>query len=174
LSSLRIRRLVPGDAAELLQFELANRAYFESWVNARNESYYSAEGVAAAITASQAAWAADHAYQYLVIDEHRIVGRINLTSIKRPHFNSAELGYRVGECEVGKGVASRAVALCLDEAFGTHDLWRVEATARPENQASMRVLERNGFKAFGQSRRSFQLQGTWFDRVHFERHRDAA
>lgn len=170
LDALRIRRPVAADAAELLRFELANRAYFETWINARDESFYSAEGVRSALVAADQAWAGDRAYQYLVVDDARIVGRVNLNAIRRSHFNSAELGYRVGERERGRGIASRAVALCLAEAFDMHALWRIEATARPENKASVRVLERNGFQGFGHSRRSFRLHGEWFDLLHFERH----
>ena len=64
------------------------------------------------------------------------------------------------------------MALCLEQAFGTHGLGRIEAVARPENKGSIRVLERNGFRQFGRSRRSFELGGEWYDRLLFERHRD--
>ena len=169
---LRLRRLAIGDAAALLQFELEQRAYFERWVNARDPAFYSEPGVHAAIAAADAAWANDQAFQYLILDVDRIVGRINLTAVKRRHFNCADLGYRVGEHDGRRGVASQAVALCLVEAWSTHALGRVEAVARPENRGSVRVLERNGFRQFGHSRRSFELQGRWFDRLHFECHRD--
>jgi len=172
LTALRLRRVAAGDAPALLRFELEHRAYFERWITARDPKFYSDEGVGAAIAAAAAAWAGDQAFQYLVLDDDRIAGRINLTAVKRLHFNCADLGYRVGEHDGGRGVASQAVALCLAEAFGAHGLWRVEAVARPENHASVRVLERNGFQQFGHSRRSFELHGQWFDRLHFERHRD--
>ncbi len=172
--SLHLRAPDIGDAPALLAFELANRAYFESWINARDPSYYSLGGVRAAIDAAMQARAADRGYQYLAIDDSRIVGRVNLTNVRRAYYNAAELGYRVGEHEGGKGVASCAVALCLAEAFGPLALWRVEATARPANAASIRVLERSGFQAFGHSRRCFRLHDEWFDLVHFERHADAA
>ena len=164
--------MAAGDTAALLRFELDNRAYFESWVNAREPDYYSEQGVHAAIAASAAAWAAEQAFQYLVVEGERIVGRVNLTAVKRAHFDCAELGYRVGENEGGRGVASEAVRLCLGEAFDTHRLRRVEAVARPENRGSVRVLERNGFVQFGHSRRSFELGGRWFDRLLFERHHE--
>jgi [ribosomal protein S5]-alanine N-acetyltransferase len=170
---LRIRPVASGDAAALLRFELEHRAYFERWVNPRDPAFYSEQGVRAAIAAAEAAWAGDQAFQYLVVDAQRIVGRVNLTGVRRTHFQSADLGYRIGEHDGGRGVASRAVALCLDEAFAVHGLRRVEAVARPENRGSVRVLERNAFVQFGHSRRSFELGGQWFDRLHFERHRDA-
>ncbi len=172
MRTLQLRRVAESDAAALLRFELEHRAYFDRWVNARDPRFYSAQGVRTAIGAADIAWANDQAFQYLILDDERIVGRVNLTAVKRTHFNCADLGYRVGEHDGGRGVASQAVALCLAEAFGTHGLWRVEAVARPENRGSVRVLERNGFQQFGHSRRSFELHGQWFDRLHFERHRD--
>ena len=173
MSTLRIRPVAAGDAVALLRFEREHRAWFERWINARVAGFYSEQGVAAAIAAAEGARANDQAFQYLVIEGQRLVGRVNLTNVRRAHFQCADLGYRIGEHDGGRGVGSRAVALCLAEAFGTHGLARVEAVARPENKGSVRVLERNGFTQFGHSRRSFELGGQWFDRLLFERHRDA-
>ena len=169
--TLRIRPVARADAAALLRFELEHRAFFERWINARDPKFYSAQGVAAAIAAAQATWSNDQAFQYLVVEDERIVGRVNLTSVRRTHFQCADLGYRIGEHDGGRGIASQAVALCLAQAFGAHGLARIEAVARPENTGSVRVLERNGFQQFGHSRRSFELGGVWFDRLLFERHR---
>ena len=173
MSGVAIRPVVAADAAALLRFELEHRAYFESWVNARDPGFYSEQGVVAAIAAAEAARAGDQAFQYLIVDDGRIVGRVNLTAVRRTHFQCAELGYRIGEHDGGRGIASRAVALCLAEAFGPLGLGRIEAVARPVNKGSIRVLERNGFKQFGHSRRSFELGGQWFDRLLFERHADS-
>ena len=164
--------MAAADAAALLRFEIEHRAYFERWVQARASAFYSADGVAAAIAAAEVAWVAGQAHQYLVVENERIVGRVNLTNIRRAHFQCADLGYRMGEHDGGRGLASRAVALCLEQAFGRHGLQRIEAVARPENRGSIRVLERNGFRQFGHSRRSFELGGQWFDRLLFERHRE--
>jgi [ribosomal protein S5]-alanine N-acetyltransferase len=45
LSGLAIRPVAAADAPALLRFELEHRAYFESWVNARDPAFYSAQGV---------------------------------------------------------------------------------------------------------------------------------
>ena len=172
MTGVSIRPVVAADVAALLRFELAHRAYFEQWINAREPAFYSERGVAAAIAVAEAARAADQAFQYLVVEDGRLVGRVNLTAVRRAHYQCADLGYRTGEHDGGRGIASKAVALCLEQAFGTHGLRRIEAVARPENQGSVRVLERNGFARFGHSRLSFELGGRWFDRLLFERHRD--
>ena len=169
--SLSIRPVGRADAVALLRFELEHRAFFERWINARDPKFYSEQGAAAAIASAEVAWSNGQAFQYLVVEDERIVGRVNLTSVRRTHFQCADLGYRIGEHDGGRGIASQAVALGLAQAFGTHGLVRVEAVARPENKGSVRVLERNGFRQFGHSRRSFELGGQWFDRLLFERHR---
>lgn len=159
-----------ADAEELLAFELENRAFFEAHINARPADYYSLDAVRAAIAAAQREAAEDKAYQHLLRDGRgRLVGRANLTRVRRAHFHSAELGYRVAQAACGQGHASQALALLLDKAFGELALQRLEATARPENLGSCRVLEKNGFRLFGRSSRSFELAGQWFDLNHYER-----
>jgi ribosomal-protein-alanine N-acetyltransferase len=174
MTDFAIRPPTLADAADLLAFELENRAWFERWINGRAPDFYSLEGVRDAIACADAARRDDHGYQFLVTSGGRIVGRVNLSQVRRPHFNSAELGYRIGEREAGRGYASEAVRLCLQEAFEALDLWRIESSARPENAASVRVLERNGFVAYGRSRRCLELHGQWWDLLHFERHRESA
>ena len=160
-----------ADRDALLAFELANRAFFEASINARAPAYYSPEGVAQAIQAAIDAAAADRGYQFLVKEaDGAIIGRINLRDVERAHFHSAELGYRIGEAYGGKGYATTAVRALLEIAFGQLRLHRIEAGARDGNLGSVRVLLRNGFVQFGHSRRSFELNSVWHDRLHFERH----
>ena len=163
-----------ADADDLLAFELKNREFFESYINARPAEYYSPEGVRMAITTGAEEARADTAFQYLVRDEAaQLVGRVNLSRVKRRHFHSAEVGYRVAEAVTGRGIAVEAVRQVVALAFSKHRLHRIEATSRPENSGSIKVLERNGFEQFGRAKRSFQLQGTWYDLLYFERHADA-
>jgi ribosomal-protein-alanine N-acetyltransferase len=162
----------PADAEDLLAFELANRAWFEHWVVPRSPSYYSLAAVAGSLALAQRERELDLSHQYLLKQGGAIVGRINLTGVQRVAFNKAALGYRIGQQHAGQGVASRAVALVLEEAFGKLGFWRIEANSRPENAASVRVLLRNGFREYGRATRSMQHKGEWFDQILFERHRE--
>lgn len=159
-----------GDAEALLQFEVDNRAYFEHWINAREISYYNIGSVRNAIEEAQSDTESDKAYQFLVKCDGAIVGRVNLVGVTRPYFNKAALGYRIGEHFAGHGYASEAVKLVLEMARLDLGLSRIEATVRPENRASARVLERNGFVVYGIAKRSTHLHGVWYDLMHFERH----
>jgi len=158
------------DLPALLAFELANRAYFETHINARPAAFYSELGVHEAIASAVREACADKAYSYLIRDdEEQLIGRINLTRVRRAHYQSAELGYRIAESETGKGYAKEAVRLMLFQAAKAHELVRLEATARPENLGSTRVLLHNGFSQYGRSTQSFEMGGAWYDLAHFER-----
>jgi len=171
MSTLQLIPPSPDVADELLRFEVDNRAFFEARVNSRPAAYYSPEGVRAAIALATKEAAEDKGYQFLVrTDVGELIGRVNLTAVKRKHFHCADLGYRMAESACGKGHASEAVRLVLDKAFGELGLKRIEANARVGNEGSVRVLLRNGFREFGRSLKSFELDGVWHDRLHFERH----
>ena len=167
--------LTEADAGSLFDFEMDNRAFFEATINARPASFYSRDSVAGAIATACREAGEDRGYQFLLKDDAgRILARANLSGVRRAHFQSAVLGYRVAESACGKGFASEAVRQLLGIAFGSLGLQRIEADARIDNTASIRVLARNGFVQFGHSRRSFEVGGTWYDRLHFECHADAA
>jgi ribosomal-protein-alanine N-acetyltransferase len=61
------------------------------------------------------------------------------------------------------------VAEALEVAFGELALHRLEAGTRPENIASQRVLERNGFTCVGLLRRHLLIGGEWRDHLLWER-----
>lgn len=170
METLRITTLDPADLDELLEFEIKNRAFFETTINARPTSFYLREGLRAVIEAAADDAKEDKAYQFLMKDRgDRIVGRINLTRVRRAHFHSADLGYRVAESECGKGYAREAVRQVLNKAYGELRLLRIEATSRPENVRSVRILTNAGFTQYGRSTLSFQLGEVWYDTLHFER-----
>lgn len=167
---LSLVRPTLADVDALFAFERDNRAFFEATINARPAACYSIDGVAQVVTHAMQDAGDDLGYQYLVKVAGRIVGRVNLSGVRRAHFHSAVLGYRIGEAACGKGYAGEAVRQVLGIAFGELGLARIEADCRVENAGSVRVLLRNGFTQFGQSRRSFELGGVWYDRLHFECH----
>ncbi len=60
-------------------------------------------------------------------------------------------------------MATAATALVVDHCFTAVGLHRVEATVRPENAASLRVLEKLGFRHEGLFRRYLDVDGAWRD-----------
>ena len=57
-----------------------------------------------------------------------------------------DLGFRLAQPYWGKGFATEAAAAWVRAAFGQHHLAELGAFAHPENRASLRVLEKLGFR----------------------------
>jgi RimJ/RimL family protein N-acetyltransferase len=74
-----------------------------------------------------------------------------------------QIGYVVISKERGKGAASDAVQVIVDYLFLSKDIARIQAEADPENQASIRVLEKAGFQREGVLRKAFSVRGVWRD-----------
>jgi RimJ/RimL family protein N-acetyltransferase len=76
-----------------------------------------------------------------------LLGGLNI-DIDLPH-SIGEVGYRVNRVARGKGIATRAVGLAADWAFGTLKLARLDLGADTRNLASLRVAAKAGFRREG-------------------------
>ena len=93
----------------------------------------------------------------------RLAGRTTLSNIVRAAWQNCTLGYYVDEARNGRGYATEAVRLATGFAFERAGLHRVQAGIMPGNIASIRVVERNGFRLEGLARRYLQIAGVWED-----------
>ena len=96
-----------------------------------------------------------------------IAGQLNVSSIAYGSLSSATIGYWVSERFAGKGVTPTAVALATDHCFFTMGLHRMEICIRPENEPSLRVVEKLGFRYEGLRRRYIHINGDWRDHFCF-------
>jgi ribosomal-protein-alanine N-acetyltransferase len=85
---------------------------------------------------------------------------------------TGEIGYWLGVDHWGRGVATVATTAIVDWAFSSTALERLEAGVFAWNPASMRVLEKCGFRREGVLRRSVERFGELTDRVVYARLRD--
>ncbi|HWR46783.1 MAG TPA: GNAT family protein [Pseudonocardiaceae bacterium] len=103
------------------------------------------------------------ALPFAITLDRQFAGQLTLGNVVRGSLRSAWVGYWVESGAAGGGVATGAVALAVDHAFGPVGLHRVEATVRPENAASLRVLTKLGFRDEGLLQRYLEVNGTWRD-----------
>ena len=76
----------------------------------------------------------------------KVVGGIGFDSIER---REAEIGYALGKKYWNKGIASEALKLVTDFGLEQLKLKRITAHVFPQNKASSRILEKNGYKLEG-------------------------
>ncbi len=91
----------------------------------------------------------------------RLVGQIQLFGIAWGSLRSASAGYWVAESVAGQGIMPLALAAACDHAFLGLGLHRVEVNIRPENTASLRVVEKLGFRDEGLRLRYLHIDGEW-------------
>jgi len=96
-----------------------------------------------------------------------LAGQLNVSSITYGSLSSATIGYWVSERFAGKGLTPTAVALATDHCFYTVGLHRMEICIRPENEPSLRVTEKLGFRYEGLRRRYIHINGDWRDHFCF-------
>jgi RimJ/RimL family protein N-acetyltransferase len=68
----------------------------------------------------------------------------------RPERDEIDLGYRFMQTAWGKGYATEAAWACLRYGFDQLGLPRIVGRAMPDNQASIRVLEKCGMSFVGE------------------------
>lgn len=109
----------------------------------------------------------DKTLSLLIEIEREAVGGISLDGIKKGH--EAELGYWLGRQHWGKGIMTGAVKAITKHGFKKYKLRRIQAHAYHFNKASMRVLEKNGFKLEGFLRKAFKKDGKILDGYIFSK-----
>jgi len=103
------------------------------------------------------------ALPFAILVDGMLAGQLTVGGIVRGALRSGWVGYWVASDVAGRGVATGAVALAVDHAFALAGLHRVEATVRPENAASLRVLAKLGFRDEGLLVRYLKVAGGWRD-----------
>jgi L-amino acid N-acyltransferase YncA len=118
------------------------------------------------------AWDDSHlADQRLVAEEGgQVVGWIALAPVsRRPCYAGvAEVSVYVAESERGRGVASDLLTALVERAE-RGGIWTLQTSVFPENEPSLALLRRFGFRTVGTRERIGQLHGVWRDTVLVER-----
>ncbi len=98
--------------------------------------------------------------------EGKLVGQVTVGGITWGSLRSAHIGYWIDREMAGRGVIPTGVALATDHLFAI-GLHRVEINIRPENAASLRVVEKLGFRPEGMRPRYLHIDGAWRDHLCF-------
>ena len=104
---------------------------------------------------------------FVVTYDDVLVGQLTVGGITWGSLCSAHVGYWVDRRVAGRGVMPTAVALATDHCFRAVGLHRVEVNIRPENAASLRVVEKLGFREEGTRVSFLHIAGDWRDHRSF-------
>ena len=92
-----------------------------------------------------------------------IVGQLTVSGITYGSAGWANMGYWIDQSYAGRGIIPTAVAMAADHCWFGLGLHRIEIAIRPENSASLRVVEKLGFRYEGERPRYLHIDGDWRD-----------
>ena len=160
---LELQRLRADHAPAVLAFELANRAYFATFISDRGNEFYDhfSERYNALLAEQEAGTCVFHV---LAGEDGTVLGRFNLFDLED---GTARLGYRVAQHVAGRGVATAAVQELCRLAAAKYGLRTLRAAAARQNVASQRVLAKAGFVVAGPADPADLggKPGTWYQRA---------
>jgi len=109
----------------------------------------------------------DQAYPFFLFraEDNALVGGLALANIRRGVAQAASLGYWVGEPYIKQGFMTRGVKALVPAAFDLLRLHRIEAACIPTNIASVKLLEKTGFRREGYARQYLCINGIWQDHL---------
>lgn len=154
------------DAAAWSRLRLRDEAYLRDWEPETGGTWaerYTTTAWPVLCTGLRSVARRGQALPFAITVDGRLAGQLTVGNVVRGALRSAWVGYWVESSVAGCGVATGAVALAVDHAFGPVGLHRIEATVRPENGASLRVLAKLGFREEGLLVRYLEVDGAWRD-----------
>jgi len=153
----------------MLDYALRNRAHLWRWEPARGHEYWTLAYWQRQLEAVREEVRRGDGYRTAFVPQDdldgALVGIANLSQIVRGTSQSALVGYSL-DCEhEGLGLMREALTGLVEFAFGKLRLHRLQASYRPENVRSARVLEALGFEREGLARGYLFIEGAWRDHV---------
>ena len=169
---LALRPLVPADWEAWRAVRIASRAWLEPWEPRTDQGAPDPAADREAFRARCSAWDRqrhfDSAYGFGMFTlDGAFVGEVSLGNVARGPFQTAFIGYWVGEDSAGHGYVPEGVVLVMRYAFEQLGLHRLEAAIVPRNTASLRVAEKLGLRSEGLAERFLQIQGVYEDHVRY-------
>ena len=159
-----LRPITRGDAQRWAELRRTNHDWLGPWETTRPpESTSPSTGYKALTRDLIRQGRQGRSLPFVVTYDDVMVGQLTVSSITWGSALWAQMGYWIDEGHAGHGIIPTAVALACDHCFRVVGLHRIEIAIRPENVASLRVVEKLGFAKIGLARRYLHINGMWRD-----------
>jgi ribosomal-protein-alanine N-acetyltransferase len=163
-----LRPIAVGDAAQWRSVRLRNEAWLRPWeATAPPAESERPPTFPTMVRRMRAEARAGRGLPFVITYDGRLVGQVTVGGIAYGSSRSGHLGYWVDRDHAGRGIVPTAVALTIDHCFDALRLHRMEISIRPENAASLRVVEKLGLRSEGLRERLLHIDGDWRDHVTF-------
>lgn len=158
--SLRIIR--PRDAKTIERLVLTNREWLRPWeaTNPHGPTSFDFKNQIRGLLRQMD----EHSgLPFVIVYKGEVVGQLNVANILHGSVSSCVIGYWIAPEVAGLGITPISVALAMDYLFKIVGMHRVEIDVRPENKASIRVVEKLGMRLEGVKKNYIHINNDWRD-----------
>ena len=100
-------------------------------------------------------------------DPDTVIGRVSLFNITLGGMRLCQIGYHIDQDFQGSGYMTEAVKCVTSFALKDLKLHRVEAFILPDNERSLKLIERCGYRHEGRRYSYMNINGAWRDHETF-------
>ncbi len=160
-----------SDWAEWARLRAGSRAFLEPWEPVWPDDDLTRTAFRRRLRRYASEIRTDMGYPFFVFRsaDRTLVGGITLNNVRRGVAQAASLGYWMGAAHARHGYMSEALRALVPFTHGTLRLKRIEAACLAHNEASVRLLEKTGFKREGLARQYLCIAGEWQDHLLYAR-----
>lgn len=164
---IMLRPIARGDREAWTQVRALNRDWLDAWEATPPRDLGPPVSFATMARGLRGQARRGQLLPFVVMCDGVLVGQLTVGGITYGSLCSAHIGYWIDSRVAGRGIMPTAVALAVDHCFLVLRLHRVEVNIRPENVASLRVVEKLGFREEGLRRSFLHISGEWRDHRSF-------
>lgn len=164
---LTLRTIRRSDADDWHRVRARNRDWLEPWEATNPAGGSNQLGFGTYVRQLHREARGMRALPMVITHGGRFAGQVTMGNVIWGSARQAYIGYWVDEQLAGRGIAPTSVAMVTDYALARAGLHRIEIAIRPENQASLRVVEKLGFRYEGERPRFLHIDGGWRDHLIF-------
>ena len=153
------------------EIRLRNEMWLLKWEPTSPHSWVERNSVSAwppLLSALRKAGRAGTMLPFVITYQGAFAGQMNVSNVVHGVLKSCTVGYWVDRDLAGRGIVPTALALVIDHCLAEVGLHRVEVDIRPENTASLRVVEKLGFTEIGTAPGFLHIAGDWRDHRVFQ------
>lgn len=164
---LRLPRFADYRQWYLLRTE--SRRFLEPWEPTWRSDELSESAFRARVVRNEQEFASGQALPLFLFlkAEQQLLGGMTIGYIRRGAAQCCMIGYWMGERHAGRGHMLAALNLAIPYIFSELQLHRIEAACIPDNERSIRLLEKAGFRREGYLREYLKINGAWRDHVMY-------
>ncbi|WP_433008623.1 GNAT family N-acetyltransferase [Kribbella sp. CA-294648] len=161
-----LRPVELSDAAAFCTAQWRSREQLAPWEPRRPPEWYEPDFQTARF---EDLLSRENTIPWVLVAGDRLIGTATLSNIVAGALRSGDLGYWIEASNVGRGLASAAVATVCEIADADLLLHRIAASTNAENTASQRVLTKNNFEQYGLARNYLHINNAWRDSTLYHR-----